>query len=139
MDLFYERRSIAGYATEGFTENVIYAKLLSDKLEANLGYVYENVVAQILTASGRNLYYYTFLSDNRNLYEVDFLISVGAKIDPIEVKSSGYKTHKSLDAFCAKYSGKIRNPWIIYTKDMTHEGNIRYLPFYYLPFIDEIL
>ncbi|MDE6495549.1 MAG: AAA family ATPase [Duncaniella sp.] len=123
-----------------FTENIIYQKLLSDKLEANLGYLYENVVAQILTATGRKLFYYTFPTDkSRHLYEVDFLISDKDKIDPIEVKSSGYKAHASLDAFCQKYSGKIKTPFIVYTKDMTKEGIIRYLPVYMLPFIDEIL
>lgn len=123
-----------------FTENIIYQKLLSDKLEANLGYLYENVVAQILTATGRKLFYYTFPTDkSRHLYEVDFLISDRDKVDPIEVKSSGYKAHASLDAFCKKYSGKIKTPFIVYTKDMAKEGIIRYLPVYMLPFIDEIL
>lgn len=122
-----------------FAENIIYNKLLSDKLEANLGYVYENMVAQILTACGRKLFYYTFPTDNRHLYEIDFLITVGNKIDPIEVKSSGYKSHKSLDAFCAKYSSKVKTPWLVYTKDLGHDGNIKYLPIYLLPFIDTIL
>ncbi len=79
-----------------FTENIIYQKLLSDKLDANLGYVYENVVAQMLRSAGNELYYYTFPSETRNNYEVDFLLSRGNKLLPIEVKSSGYKSHKSL-------------------------------------------
>ena len=37
---------------KSYTENVIYEKLLSDKLSANLGYVYENLVAQMLIAAG---------------------------------------------------------------------------------------
>lgn len=90
-----------------FTENVIYEKLLSDKLKANLGYVYENVVAQMLKASGNELYYHTFPSQNKHNYEVDFLLSRGNKILPIEVKSSNYLSHKSLDEFVKKYSSRV--------------------------------
>ncbi len=115
-------------------ENEIYAKLLSDKLAANLGFVYENVTAQILMASGRRLFYYTFPSDGRHTLEVDFLITQGVKIAPIEVKSSGYKTHKSLDIFVEKFSSKVTNPLIVYTKDYHKEGEVTYLPVYLLPF-----
>ena len=60
-----------------YTENIIYNKLLSDKLDVNLGYVYENVVAQMLIAKGNNLFYYTMKSETSNhLYEIDFLTSV---------------------------------------------------------------
>lgn len=83
-----------------FTENIIYNKLLSDKLSANMGYVYENLVAQMLRALGDRLFYYTFPKDKTHFYEIDFLLSRGNKLCPIEVKSSGYKTHASLDAFC---------------------------------------
>jgi predicted AAA+ superfamily ATPase len=119
-----------------FTENIIYEKLLSDKLSADLGYVYENLVAQMLWANGHELYYYTWPSETSNhLYEVDFLISDGAKIDPIEVKSSGYKTHKSLDLFCEKFSSRVNKRYLIYTKDLRKEGNTVYLPVYMTPFL----
>lgn len=124
------------FKSKDFTENIIYSKLLSDKLDANLGYVYENLVAQMLVASGRSLYYYTFPTEqSRHNYEVDFLIETGNKIDPIEVKSSGYKAHASIDAFCKKFSSKIRQPYIFYTKDYAKEGNIIYLPIYLVPFL----
>ena len=114
-----------------FTENVIYHKLLADKLEANLGYVYENLVAQMLTAAGNNLFYYTFEKDEKHSFEVDFLLSRGNKICPIEVKSSGYKTHSSLDAFRIKYSHRIKNSYLLYTKDLQKGDNeLLYLPFY---------
>lgn len=114
-----------------FTENVIYQKLLADKLEANLGYIYENLVAQMLTAAGNNLFYYTFEKDEKHSYEVDFLLSRGNKLCPIEVKSSGYKTHASLDAFRAKYSARIKNSYLIYTKDLlVGDNELIYLPFY---------
>lgn len=114
-----------------FADNVIYQKLLADKLEANLGYIYENLVAQMLTASGNKLYYYTFEKDSKHFYEVDFMLSRGDKICPIEVKSSGYKTHASLDEFRAKYSGRIKNSYLIYTKDLMKSDNeLMYIPFY---------
>ena len=118
-----------------FTENIIYQKLLSDKLDANLGYVYENVVAQMLRSAGNELYYYTFPSETRNNYEVDFLLSRGNKLLPIEVKSSGYKSHKSLDAFCTKFSARVSNPVLLYTKDYHREGAVDFLPIYYAPFL----
>ena len=120
---------------KSFTENIIYQKLLSDKLEANLGYVYENLAAQMLTASGNKLFYHTFPKDEKHFYEVDFLLSRGNKICPIEVKSSGYKTHTSLDAFCKKFSKRIKEKYLIYTKDFEKEKDLLYLPFYMIPFI----
>lgn len=114
-----------------FAENVIYQKLLLDKLEANLGYVYENLVAQMLTAAGNNLFYYTFAQDERHSYEIDFLLSRGNKICPIEVKSSGYKTHASLDEFRKKFSSRILNSYLLYTKDLQKGDNeLIYLPLY---------
>lgn len=113
-----------------FTENIIYQKLLSDKLDANLGYVYENMVAQMLRSAGNELYYYTFPSETRNQYEIDFILSRGNKICPIEVKSSGYKTHKSLDEFCKKYSARIGDRFLVYTKDLRKDGVTMLVPVY---------
>ncbi|MBQ5575275.1 MAG: DUF4143 domain-containing protein, partial [Bacteroidales bacterium] len=112
-------------------ENIIYQKLLTDKLDANLGYIYENIVAQMLTASGNRLFYYTFPKDDKHNYEIDFLISRGNKLVPIEVKSSGYKTHKSLDEFCNKFSSRIGDRILIYTKDYQLEDKMVYLPVYF--------
>ena len=111
------------------TENVIYQKLLSDKLSANLGYVYENVVAQMLTAAGSKLFYHTWPTESgKHNYEVDFLLSRGSKIWPLEVKSSGYKTHASLDAFCEKFSQRVGERFLIYTKDLRRDGTTTLLP-----------
>ena len=120
---------------KSFTENIIYQKLLSDKLSANLGYVYENLVAQMLVASGNNIYYHTWAKDEKHSYEIDFLVSRGSKISPIEVKSSGYRTHASLDAFCKKYSDRIGARYLIYTKDYTKDGATTLLPVFMTPFI----
>ena len=113
-----------------YTENVIYDKLLSDKLAANLGYVYENLVAQMLRAAGHSLYYYTFPDGNNHNYEIDFLLSKGNKIVPIEVKSSGYLTHKSLDEFCKKFSSRVGIRFLIYTKDFYRDGETDCIPVY---------
>ncbi len=119
-----------------FIENRIYVKLLSDKLSADLGYVYENIVAQMLTASGHELYYYTFPTPTGNHnYEVDFLIADGDKVSPIEVKSSGYKTHASLDAFGRKFSQRVRQRYMVYTKDLGRDDDVLYLPAYMAMFL----
>ena len=119
-----------------FTDNTIYHKLLSDKLTADLGYVYENVVAQMLKAAGHELYYYTFPTDSgKHNYEVDFLIADGDKISPIEVKSSGYKAHASLDAFCRKFSSRIKHKYLVYTKDIHKDEDVLCLPAYMTMFL----
>ena len=120
---------------KNYTENVIYNQLLSDKLDANLGYVYENLVAQMLRTSGNMLYYYTFPNDNNHNYEVDFLLSRGNKLVPIEVKSSGYKSHKSLDIFCERFSSRIGERILLYTKDYQKDGETICLPIYFTPLL----
>lgn len=124
------------YRDKDFTENVIYNKLLSDKLDTNLGYIYENAVAQMLTVKGNNLFYYTFGSETSNhLYEIDFLLSSGNKICPMEVKSGNYRSHTSLDLFCDKYSKRIKEKYVVHTKDYKWENGISYLPVYMVPFL----
>ena len=124
------------FKDKNYTENVIYNKLLSDKLETNLGYVYENIVAQMLIAKGNNLFYYTMESDTSNhLYEIDFITSVGDKICPIEVKSGNYRNHKSLDVFCNKFSRRVKEKYVVHTKDYKWENGIHYVPVYMVPFI----
>lgn len=119
-----------------FTENMIYEKLLNDKLGANLGYLYENVVAQILTANGNELFYHAFMNEStRRNYEIDFLLARKNKVCPLEVKSSGYKTHASLDAFSKKFSDRILNKYLVYTKDFAKDGEIVCLPVYFVPFL----
>lgn len=118
------------------TENVIYDKLLNDKLSTNLGYVYENVIAQMLRATGKNLFYHTIpYAEGKKYYEIDFVIPDKHKISPIEVKSSGYKAHKSLDEFCSKFSDRIMNRYLIYTKDYKRENGVEYVPVYMTMFL----
>lgn len=124
------------FKDKDFTENSIYEKLLSDKLSVNLGYLYKNIVAQMLTAKGNELFYYTFMNEKtRHNYEIDFILTRNNKICPIEVKSSGYKTHASLDKFSEKYSGRIAEKYLVYTKDLQKDKDVLMLPVYMVPFI----
>ena len=117
-------------------ENDIYAKLLSDKLPANLGYLYENLIAQMIAATGRELYYHTWeKNDSTHYYEVDFLVSHGSKINAFEVKSSGTGKHGSIKEFRHKYSQSINNTYLLSQKDVGKEENLMFKPFYLMPFI----
>lgn len=124
------------FKDKDFTENIIYEKMLSDKLSADLGYIYENAIAQMLKTSGNELFYYTFKRETSNHpYEIDFLISKKNKICPIEVKSSGYKSHVSMDVFCEKYPDRIFDRYLLYTKDVNKEQALKCLPVYMTPFL----
>lgn len=125
------------FKDKDFTENTIYNKLLNDKLSSNLGYLYENIVAQMLVCSGNKLFYHTWPTESgKHNYEIDFLLSKGTKIVPVEVKSSTYKTHISMDEFCNKFSSRIVNDrYLIYTKDYSKDGTLKYIPAYLACFL----
>ena len=124
------------FKDKDFTENEIYQKLLNDKLSVNLGYLYENIVAQCLAANGNELFYHTIMNQNsKHNYEIDFILARKNKIVPIEIKSSGYKTHKSLDVFTEKYSGRILRRYLVYTKDLSKDEDIFCIPVYMVPFL----
>ena len=124
------------FEDKDFTENEIYEKLLNDRLSVNLGYLYENIVAQCLAANGNELFYHTIMNKNsKHNYEIDFILARKNKIIPIEVKSSGYKTHKSLDVFTEKYSRRILKRYLVYTKDMSKDQDIFCVPVYMVPFL----
>lgn len=112
-------------------ENDVYAKLLSDKLPSNLGYLYENLVAQMLAATDRELFYHTWeKKDSTHYYEVDFLVSEGSKINAFEVKSSGIGKHESINEFAIKYSKHVNKTYLISQKDINKEGALLMRPFY---------
>lgn len=117
-------------------ENDVYAKLLSDKLPANLGYLYENLVAQMLAATDRELYYHTWQKKNStHYYEVDFLVSEDSKINAFEVKSSGIGKHESINEFAKRYSKHVKRTYIISQKDINKEDTLLMMPFYLFPFL----
>ena len=103
------------------TGNNIYSKLLSDSLDANLGYLYENAAAQILASCGCKLFYHTWKKENsKHSYEIDFLIAAHAKLVPIEIKSSAVNNHKSITAFSEKYSEKVWRKYLFSQRDVGH-------------------
>ena len=116
----------------------IYRKLLSDKLPANLGYLYENAVAQALTSVGRKLYFHSWKKEeSTHSYEIDFILSSSSKIIPIEVKSSSVRNHESMIAFCDKYSSIVGRRILFSQKDLGKDGPIELKPIYMLPFFLE--
>lgn len=120
------------------TENDVYAKLLSDKLPANLGFLYENLVAQMIAASGRELFYHTWeKSGSTHYYEVDFLISEGSKVYAFEIKSSGSGKHESIKVFDKKFSKNVHDIYLLSQKDVGKEENLLLKPFYLMPFLME--
>lgn len=117
-------------------ENDVYAKLLSDKLPANLGYLYENLIAQMIAAAGRELYYYTWEKEgSTHYYEIDFLISEGSKVNAFEIKSSGTGKHKSISEFSKKYSKNVNKIYLLSQKDVGKEEMLLLKPFYLMPFL----
>ena len=122
------------------TDESIYSKLLGDKLPADLGYLYENAVAQMITASNRAAYYHTWEKKNStHYYEVDFLLRDKTKLVPLEVKSSATKKHESIDAFCEKYSKQVSQAILLSQKDVGKDNNLKLKPIYMLPFVLEEL
>ena len=114
----------------------IYIKLLSDKLDANLGYLYENAVAQIIASSDRRLYYYIFKNNlTTHNYEIDFLLIDNGKLVPIEVKSSETKNHKSINEFSKKYSSKISRRILFSQDDISKEEMLELKPIYLAPLV----
>ena len=120
-----------------FVENDLYKAILFDKLEINEGMIMENIVAQMIRHNGHKLYFYS-RSDSlhrENHMEIDFLITERKKISPIEVKSGNYRSHSSLDKFRNKFSSKIGNSYILYTKDLMIKDGILHLPIYMAMFL----
>lgn len=83
----------------------------------------------------RKMYDIIPYADGKKYYEIDFIITEKHKISPVEVKSSGYKSHKSLDEFCTKFSDRIMNKYVIYTKDYKRENGVDYIPVYMTMFL----
>ena len=114
----------------------IYNKLLSDKLDADLVYLYENVAAQMLTACERKLYYHTWKKENSShFYEIDFLITLQEKIIPIEIKSSAGNNERSILAFAEKYSMCAEKQYLFSQNDVSRKENLELKPIYMLPFL----
>ena len=121
----------------GIISQELYKKLLFDKLEVNQGMIVENLVAQMLTAAGHKLYFYSNSSreDRESRMEIDFLIAKSKissrhNISPIEVKSGKNYTLSSLRKFVRKYGEQTYTPYVIHPGDFKEEEGIVYLPVY---------
>ena len=125
------------FMDNSFTENELYKAILFDKLGINEGMIMENIVAQMLRTNGHKLYFYSRCdnTNRENHMKIDFLISENKKIAPIEVKSNNYTSHSSLDKFKTKFSSKIGNSYILYSKDVMIKDGIIHLPFYMAMFL----
>lgn len=110
--------------------------VLYNRLSLNEGMFFENLVAQMLQVTGHRLFFYSQprRGDDNGL-EIDFLIRQAKKICPIEVKSSGYTAHASLDKFVKKYSSRLGRKFVIYGKDYRREDDVVYLPVYMTAFL----
>ena len=115
-----------------FTDNELYKAILFDKLSINEGMLMENIVAQMLRHKRERLYFYSRSNSQKreNNIEIDFLISDGKKISPVEVKSSNYHSHVSLDKFKKHFPSVIANSYILYPKDLMLKDGIIHLPIY---------
>lgn len=124
------------FKDKDFKENIIYSKFLSNKLHKNLGILYENVVCQTFASRGYKLFYYSYRDEIASRrFEIDFILNDLSKISPVEVKSASYRKHRSLDEFSIKYSDKIKDKYVIHTKDFKFENGVYYLPFYMAQFL----
>ena len=120
------------FKDQKYTDNELYRAILFDKLNINEGMLMENVVAQMLRKNRERLYFYSRTdSQNReNHMEIDFLITQGKKISPVEVKSGDYRSHSSLDKFKKHFSSILGDSYILYTKDVMIKDGIIHLPLY---------
>lgn len=125
----------------GIVSSEIYQKLLFGKLEANMGMIMENVVAQMLTAAGYNLYFFSKSSEKKEeRMEIDFLllkskVTSRHNIIPIEVKSGKNYTLSSLSKLIGTYSENITSPIVLHAADYKQENGITYLPLYMTPLL----
>ena len=120
--MFYDKK---------YLDNYLYKSIILDKISVDQGFLFENVVAQELKSKDYSLKYNSFYKDNSNKkYSIDFFLEENNKIIPIEVKSSDYKSHSSIDEFSKKYHQYISKKIIIYSKNFKIEDGIIYLPIY---------
>ncbi|MBR3353492.1 ATP-binding protein [Candidatus Saccharibacteria bacterium] len=120
------------FENKPYLDNDIYRDILLDKLNVNEGMIMENYVSQALSGNDYRPYYYscTDAEQPKNTMEVDFLISIDNKLNPIEVKSGDYTKHSSIDKFKQKYGKKVGERYVLHTKDVKVDGDLIYLPLY---------
>jgi len=125
------------FSDNEYIDNDLYRAILFNKLYINEGMIMENAVAQALKSNGHRLYFYSRVDSNnrKNMMEIDFLISKDRKICPVEVKSSSYREHSSLDKFRSKFKAKLGDAYILYQKDVMVKEDVIHLPLYMAMFL----
>ena len=110
----------------------VYSAFTRGKLSINEGMLFENVVAQLLRSSGKELHYVEFKEkeNDKNVHEIDFILPKGKKIIPVEVKSSVSSKHRSLDIIMERYSKRIDETIVVHSRNMKADGKILYIPIY---------
>lgn len=128
--------TLAFYDNE-YLDNNLYKSVLFDKININEGMLMENVVSQMLRANGHKLFFYSRYDNinRKNNIEIDFLINKNNKVSPIEVKSSSYRKHNSLDKFNNKFNKRVGKSYILYQKDLMEKDGILHLPIYMTMFL----
>ena len=130
------------FGARGIVTNEIYQKLMFDKLEIDEGMLVENVVAQMLKASGNELFFFSNYDkeDAENRMQIDFLIQKELvtsrhNISPIEVKSSTNYTLTSINKCIKKYGQYLSTPYVLHTNDVEIKDGLTYLPLYMTPLL----
>lgn len=110
----------------------VYSAFTKSRLSINEGMLFENVAAQLLRSSGKELHYVEIKEkeNDKNVHEIDFILPKGNKIIPVEVKSSRSSKHKSLDIFIERYSKRIDRAIVIHSRNLKADGKILYIPIY---------
>lgn len=130
------------FAENEITEQKVFANIMDGKLSLNEGMLYENVIAQIIAAKGKKLYFYTRYSEekHRNDIEIDFLLSNDSKtnyrLNPIEVKSSKNYSAVSIGKFTDIFKRKVDNPMIVHPKNLVEVEGILRIPAYMFALCD---
>lgn len=126
----------------GIVTEDLYRKLMFDKLEVNQGMLVENIVSQMLKASGHNLFFFSNSSRTsaEDRMEIDFLIAKPTttsrhNISPIEVKSGARYALTSLTKCMAKYAKDLSTPYVLHDEDLKIEDGIVFLPLYMTPLL----
>ncbi len=125
------------FSARGIVTNEIYQKLMFDKLEIDEGMLVENIVAQMLKASGKELFFYSNYDkeEAENRMQIDFLIQKEVvtsrhNISPIEVKSGSNYTLTSINKCIKKFGQYLSTPFVLHTKDLEMKDGLVYLPLY---------
>lgn len=126
----------------GIVTEDLYRKLMFDKLEVNQGMLVENIVSQMLKASGHNLFFFRNSSraSAEDRMEIDFLIAKQTttsrhNISPIEVKSGARYALTSLTKCMTKYAKDLSTPYVLHDRDLKIENGIVFLPLYMTPLL----